>query len=175
MRGRARRGSALRCDTSAMPALRPTRGTTRCPEACGFLPPFLPTLLTYLPRAPLSRSPMSQTATGRPKSQEAMASYADARRREDIEMHSVHLPTAEAAQEKPPSRFQKFSTKVSDLVRRIDDRVSDSPVGRLFRLKGSGHVRTSAPPFSTAAMTAAIKLRRSLIPSSVASLAQGNS
>ncbi|KAK3902549.1 permease family-domain-containing protein [Staphylotrichum tortipilum] len=58
---------------------------------------------------------------------------------EDIEMRSVNLPTAEAAQEKPPGRFQKFSTKVGDLVRRIDDRVSDSPVGRLFRLKGSGH------------------------------------
>ena len=39
-----------------------------------------------------------------------------------------------------PSWFKRKRNYVSNLVRQMDDSVSKSPVGQLFRLKGSGHV-----------------------------------
>jgi hypothetical protein len=64
-------------------------------------------------------------------------------------MHPVHPLPGPASQEPDsndrPNWFQRCRKNISDLVERMDDGVSKTPVGRLFRLKGSGHVSGKHP------------------------------
>ncbi len=50
---------------------------------------------------------------------------------------------AEEPQNKGLNWFQRWKTGISSLVQRMDTTVGKSPVGRFFRLKGSGHVSSS--------------------------------
>ena len=50
---------------------------------------------------------------------------------------------AEEPQNKGPNWFQRWRMGISNLVHRMDTSVGKSPVGRFFRLKGSGHVSSS--------------------------------
>ncbi len=63
--------------------------------------------------------------------------------REEIEMRpSETAPEAgeEGVQNNRPSWFQRWRKGFSNLVNRMDTGVAKSPVGRIFRLKGGGHV-----------------------------------
>jgi hypothetical protein len=48
----------------------------------------------------------------------------------------------------PPGRLQQWRKAVAGLIQRMDDSVGRSPVGRLFRLKGSGHVSRHQQAFA---------------------------
>ncbi|KAK4044842.1 ubiquitin carboxyl-terminal hydrolase [Parachaetomium inaequale] len=72
-------------------------------------------------------------------------------------MHPVH-PMPDPASQEPdnndhPSWFQRCRKNISDFIERIDDGVSKTPAGRLFRLKGSGHGITT---FTTMAYVIAV-------------------
>jgi hypothetical protein len=64
---------------------------------------------------------------------------------DEIEMRPVDaVPDAgQGTQNDHPSWFQRTRYGAVDLIQRMDNLVAKSPAGRLFRLKGSGHVRIS--------------------------------
>lgn len=66
---------------------------------------------------------------------------------EEIEMRSADAGpvTGEAPQNKRANWFQRWRKTVSSLTHRMNTSVARSPLGRLFRLKGSGHVSSSSP------------------------------
>jgi hypothetical protein len=66
---------------------------------------------------------------------------------EEIEMRPADAGpvTGEAPQNKRANWFQRWRKTVSSLTHRMNTSVARSPVGRLFRLKGSGHVSFSSP------------------------------
>src|SRR4051794_314359 len=68
--------------------------------------------------------------------------------REEIEMRPVDTmpgPATQEPQNDRPKWFQKWREAISDIIQRVDNGVSRSPVGHLFRLNGSGHVSGNDP------------------------------
>ncbi len=65
---------------------------------------------------------------------------------EEIEMRPADAASgvAEEPQNKRLNWFQRWRMGFSNLVHRMDTNVGRSPVGRFFRLKGSGHVSSSS-------------------------------
>ena len=64
-------------------------------------------------------------------------------------MHPVHPMPGPASLEpdnnERPNWVQRCRKNISDLIERVDNGVSKTPVGRLFRLKGSGRVSGNRP------------------------------
>jgi AGZA family xanthine/uracil permease-like MFS transporter len=63
--------------------------------------------------------------------------------RDEIEMRTAETAAEageEGVQNNRPSWFQRWRKGFSALVQRMDTSVAKSPVGRVFRLKESGHV-----------------------------------
>ena len=59
------------------------------------------------------------------------------------QVHTMPNTAGQVPHHDRPNWFKRKRNHVSNLVRRMDDGVSKSPVGQLFRLKGSGHVSDS--------------------------------
>ena len=56
------------------------------------------------------------------------------------QVHSMPNTAGQVPHHDRPSWFKRKRNYVSNLVQRMDDSVSKSPVGQLFRLRGCGHV-----------------------------------
>lgn len=68
-------------------------------------------------------------------------------RNEGMEMHpaqSIPEPTRQLPHTDKPNWFRRFQQKFRASIRHVDDSVGSSLFGRLFRLRGCGHVSTLA-------------------------------